>query len=344
MGLAIKELMVIRESSVESLEGKSFAVDTFNLLYMFITTIRGRDGSALMDSSGNVTSHLVGLFSRVTKLMQSNIKLVFVFDGKAPVLKQKERERRARLKQEAQKSYVTAIDEEDVDAMKKFAGRTSKLTPEMIADAKELLSALGLPIIEAPSEGEAQAARIAKNGDVYGVISQDFDSLMHGAPRLIRNLSIAGKRKKTNRLSFETISPEELILVENLKHLELSPDQFICLAMIVGTDYNVGGIKGIGPKGALKLVKKFGSDFDSLFSEAKWNEHFDVAWTEVFWAIKNIDCTDEYKLEFRDVDEEKVRDLLIKRHDFDPERVNSTLESLQKMKKVKKQKGLSDFF
>ena len=190
MGVNLKDLIVKKEVSIQDLAGKKVVVDGNNILYQFLATIRQQDGTPLMDSKGNITSHLNGLFYRTTKLMQSGIKPCFVFDGKAPDLKFAERERRAGLKKEAAKLYEDAKSREDVDDMKKYGMRTSRLTKEMIAEAAELLDALGLPVVFAPSEGEAQAAYMAKQGDVYAEISQDYDCLLFGVPRMIQNLTI----------------------------------------------------------------------------------------------------------------------------------------------------------
>jgi flap endonuclease-1 len=255
------------EIKLESLSGRILAVDSFNVLYMFLTTIRGPDGSPLMDSKGNTTSHLVGLFSRFSNLMEKGIKFVFVFDGKAPDLKKEERERRKQLKDEAQKLYDVAQSEENVENMKKYAARTTVLTKEMIEEAKELIEAMGMTVVIAPSEGEAQAAHIVKNGDAYAVMSQDADSLLTGSPRTIRNLSITGRRKMPGSHAYKNVLPELIDLNDNLKELEMTQDQLIVLAILVGTDYNYGGVKGIGPKKALILMKKHGSDFDSLFAK-----------------------------------------------------------------------------
>jgi flap endonuclease-1 len=344
MGVAITDLLIKKEIEISNLKDKILVVDSYNLLYQFISTIRSRDGSLLMDSKNNVTSHLIGLFSRTTKLMQQGLKLAFVFDGKPPELKLKERERRKELKLEAEKKYKEALAKEDIEEMKKYASRTSRLTPEMVEESKKLISALGLPVIQAPSEGEAQAAYMVKKEKEFASVSQDFDSLTFGASKLVRNLSIAGKRKKTSKLAYETIKPEIIDLTENLNHLGIDQNKLIALAMLVGTDYNPGGIKGIGPKNALRLVKKCSSDFDPLFEEVKWNDFFDFPWTEVFYTFKNMPTTDNYELEWKEIDENKIVKLLVEEHDFSAERVNSSLKKLLKENKSKKQKGLGDFF
>src|SRR3989338_165864 len=272
MGVAITELLIKKEIELDELSGKTIVIDAPIQLYQFLSSIRGRDGSLLSDSKGEVTSHLIGLSSRIPKLMEKNIRLAYVFDGKVPDLKKKERERRKELKIEAEKKYQEAVKKEDLEEMKKYAARTTRLTPSMIEEAKKLIEALGIPIIEAPSEAEAQASHIVKNGDAFAVGTNDADCLMFGAPRIIRNLSIVGKRKKTSKLAYETISPELVDLAENLNNLGIDNDQLIALSMLVGTDYNINGIKGIGPKNALKLVKQYGKNFDSLFKEVKWGD------------------------------------------------------------------------
>ena len=251
MGTKITDLLVSKDISIEDLKGKIIVVDAFNQLYMFLSSIRQPDGSLLTDSHNNVTSHLNGLFYRFTKLMQHDIKFIFVFDGKAPDLKLKERARRAEIKHDAQLKYEKAKEEENIEEMKKFASRTSRLTKEMIEDVKELISALGCPIIQAPSEGEAQAAYLVKNKEAYASLSQDADSLLFGCPLVVKNLTLSGRKKIPNKLAYDQINPELISLGDTLNDLGINQDQLIIVGMLVGTDYDIDGIKGIGPKTAL---------------------------------------------------------------------------------------------
>jgi len=343
MGVAITDLLSPKELKLDDLKNKVLAVDTYNLLYQFLSSIRQPDGSLLTDSKGRVTSHITGLFNRITRLMAYNMRFVFCFDGKVPELKNRERERRKEIKVDAQKKFDKAAEEENIEDMKKFAARTSRLTPEMVNDAKELIVALGQCIVEAPSEGEAQASFIVKQGDADYVLSQDADCLMFGAPRLIKNLTISGKRKKPGAYAYDDISPEVISLKDVLEELGLEQEQLIALSILVGTDYNVGGIKGIGPKKALALIKKHGKDYDAIFNEAKWDDHFDFSWKEVFDAIKQMKVSDGYKLEFHPLDREKIFALLVDEHDFGRERVENSLSRLEESKD-RQQKGLGDFF
>jgi len=341
MGTNIKDLIVAKEISFEDLKGKMLAVDSFNILYQFLSTIRQRDGSLLKDSEGRITSHLTGLFNRTTRLMHHGIKLAFVFDGKPPELKQKEREKRKTAKQEAMKMYEQAKVKKDIEAMKKYASRTSILDKEMINESKELISALGLPVIQAPSEGEAQVAAIVNSKDAYAGVSEDFDSLLYGIPRLIKNLSITGRRRF--KAAYVTIKPKIIKISETLNSLGIDQDQLIVLAILVGTDYNPGGIKGIGPKNALKLVKQYKDDFDGLFKEAKWNKNFDFPWTDIYYLIKKMPVEKDYSLKIGKLQQDRIFELLVEKHDFSKERVEKQIENLIKTESKKQQKGLGDW-
>ena len=343
MGVAITSILPKKEITFQELQGKKLAVDASNIIYQFLASIRQPDGTPLMDNNGNITSHLVGLASRVSNLMERNIKLAFVFDGVAPELKRKEQERRAEVKKEATKEYEIAKQREDIDGMKKYASRTTKLTKEMVCDAKELISYLGLPIIQAKSEGEAQAAYLVKQKHAFACISQDFDTLLHGADNLIRNLSIAGKRKKTNKLGYVTVKPEILNLSDNLNNLGLDQDQLIALSMLIGTDYNIGGIKGLGPKKALTTVKKYKKDYAEMFKAVKWNESFEYNWEDVFYLIKKIPIEKDFELKFSTPNFDKITEFLCEKHDFDKERVEKSLNKISQSNDIK-QKGLGDFF
>jgi flap endonuclease-1 len=344
MGINLKDIIIKKEVSFDDLKGKVLVIDSFNVLYQFLATIRQADGTPLMDSKGHITSHLNGLFYRTTKLLQYNIRPAFVFDGKSPALKHREKERRQQIKQEAKLKYEEAKEKEDIDAMKKYAQRTMTLNQEMVEQAKELIAALGLPVIQAPSEGEAQAAYIVKKGDAFAVVSQDYDSLLSGASRLIQNLTVSERKKLPGKLSFATIKPEIIELDENLNNLGINNDQLIALAMLVGTDYNPGGVKGIGPKNAIKLVKQYKKDFSSLFTSVKFEESCGIGWEEVYNTFKKMPVIDEYSLSFRNLDEEKIKKLLVDKFDFSEERVESQLEKLRKGLESKKQKGLKEWF
>jgi flap endonuclease-1 len=339
MGTNLKELLVMEEITLDKLKNKILVVDTFNVLYQFLSTIRQRDGTPLKDSRGRITSHLTGLFNRTTRLMKEGIKLAFVFDGEPPGLKQKERERRVNVKIEAMKEYEKAKERGDIEDMKKYASRTSRLTGEMIEESKELIRALGLPVIQAPSEGEAQVAYIVGQGDAFAGVSEDYDSLLYGIPKLVKNLTISGKKKFG--ATYVTVKPKIVSISENLNNLGIDKDQLIILAILVGTDYNPGGVKGIGPKTALKLVKEHKHDFNKLFKEIDMD--FDFSWEEIYNLIKNMPVTKEYEIKWNKVDEDKIYKLLVEEHNFSKERVDNALKELLEAQKSKTQKGLGEW-
>ncbi|MBD3164939.1 flap endonuclease-1 [Candidatus Woesearchaeota archaeon] len=343
MGVNISELLLKKEIEIASLRNRIIAVDAHLFLYQFLTTIRQRDGGLLMDSHGRVTSHLTGLFTRNAKLMQQGLRLCYVFDGKSPELKMKERQKRRQLKEDASVKYEEAKAKKDLDEMKKYAARTSKLSSDMIEEAKKLLAGMGIPVIVAPSEAEAQAAYIVKQGKAFASASQDADSLMFGCPKLIRNLSFSGKRKKSNKLAYEAIKPEIVNLSDTLNSLGIDQEQLIALCMLVGTDFNNKGIKGIGPKKAVELVKKYGNDFDNMFKDAKWDDNFEIPWNEVYYLIKKMPVSDDYFLNWDKVNRDKVYEILVEEHDFSEERVNSTLDKISAEKEKQTQKDLGEF-
>ncbi len=344
MGVAMSGLLRAQETSIDRLQGKIIAVDAMNMLYQFVTTIRQHDGTPLKDSKGNVTSHLTGLFARTTRLLQKGLKLVFVFDGEMPSLKAAERARRNELKEKAKEQLDEATATQDIAQMKKFAGRTTRVTTEMIQESKALLIALGIPVVQAPSEGEAQAAFMVAQGDCDIVASQDVDCLIYGGTKMIKNLGLSPKRKKINALTYKTIQPEIITLADVLSDLDLSLDQLRALAMLVGTDFNIGGIKGLGPKKGLSLVKKFGEDFEGLFTEVNFQEECASNWKDVFDTIAKMPTITDYKLEWKPINRNAINKILIEDHDFSTERVNHSLDELEKANKSSQQTALNNFF
>ena len=339
MGLSIKDIIKKEEISLEDLNGKIVAVDAFNVLYQFLTTIRQYDGKPLMDSKGRITSHLSGLFYRTTNMMSRGIKPIFVFDGRAPELKQKTHEQRAAVKQEAKEKFEMAESEEE---KAKYASRISYLTDEMIEESKELIEALGLPVVQAPSEGEAQAAFIVSEGDAFAVASQDYDSLLFGAPRLIQNLTLAKTRKLPSGLSV-AINPQMIELKKVLKELGLTREQLICLGILVGTDYNPKGIHGIGQKTALKIVKEHKKP-EKIFGAMQKEHEFDFDWKEIFNLFMKPSVTEDYEIEFKAIDKKKLMKILVEKHEFGAERIDAAINRAIEMKEAKKQKSLKKFF
>lgn len=343
MGTKLKEIIEKKNTSFKELAGKRLVVDSFNILYQFLSSIRQSDGTPLVDSKGNVTSHLSGLFFRTAKMLEHDIKPIFVFDGKAPDIKKKERERRAETKEEAKKEYEIAKQREDIDSMKKFASRTSVLTREMVEEAKELVKAFGLPVVQAPSEGEAQAAFMVNKGHAFAEVSQDYDCLLYGVKRVIHNLTVSEKRKKPGTLSFVKVVPQMVELVEVLQSLEIDQEQMIMIGILIGTDYNIGGVRGIGPKKALKLVKDYKDRYDEMFESVRWADYFDFDWKDIYNVIKNMKVTEDYEIQFKEIDVDKIKEILVEKHGFGEDRIDNALSKLKQKVKEKAQTGLGNW-
>ena len=357
MGLQIGEIISKEQIEFEDLKGKTIAVDAFNALYQFLTTIRQADGTPLKDSKGKITSHLSGLFYRNMNLILGGVKFIYVFDGEAPELKKKTHEKRKAMRDIMKEKYEQAKDEEDIEGMGKYARSETRLTDEMIAEAKELLRAMGIMIVQAPSEGEAQASELAKYEKVYAVASQDYDCLMFKAPLLIQNLSMARKRKTAT--GYREVFPQIIKLNEVLKELELSPEQLICLGILCGTDYNVGGVKGFGPKKSLKLIKEFGGGgekggescgngieccekiFDVLENDEKYSKYeVEFNWKEIYDEIAEPRVEKDIELDFPKVNGDKIKEIMVEGHEFSEARIDSQLDKLDKVEREKSQQTL----
>ncbi len=332
MGVNLKDIIpdvavhIINE--LRELRGKSVAIDAYNALYQFLAAIRQPNGMPLMDSKGKVTSHLSGLFYRTINILEGGIKPVYVFDGKPPELKAREIEERIKVREKAEKKFKEALAKGRLEEARTYAQASSRLTNEMVNDAKVLLSAMGVPWIQALSEGEAQAAYIASKGDVWASASQDFDSILFGTPRLLRNLTITGRRKLPRKNVYIEIKPELIDSSKLLKELNISREQMIEIALFIGTDFNPEGVKGVGPKTALKLIKTYGSFERALqhihSAKIKFNP------SEIRKIFLNPEVTDDYEIKWSPPNQDGVMKLLVNEHDFSEVRVRNALERLRK--------------
>ncbi|MCU0642572.1 MAG: flap endonuclease-1 [archaeon] len=336
MGLQIGDIVPRKEVKFEELRGKVIAVDAFNAIYQFLSSIRQPDGTPLMDSKQRVTSHLSGLFYRNIALLAEGIKLIYVFDGEYHVLKEKTHEKRQEAKESMKDKYEQAKEEEDFEAMGRYSRGFMKLNAEMLAESRELLEAMGIAVYQAPGEGEMQCAELVKSGQAFAVASQDYDTLAVGGKRLIQNLTLS--RKKKTRSGYIFIAPEMIEYEKVLNELGIDGDQLISLAILVGTDFNPGGVKGIGPKKALSLVKEKKYPV-AIFKELEEQGRLDFKWQEVFEIFKKPNVTRE-KVSMPKISEAKIREILVERHDFSLERVNNQLDKLKGVKEQAKQKTL----
>ena len=336
MGLQIGDIVPRREIGFDELKGKIIAVDAFNAIYQFLTSIRQPDGTPLMDFKGNVTSHLSGLFYRNMALLEAGIKLIYVFDGEYHVLKGRTHEKRQEAKDKAKEEYMKAVEEEDIYKMGKYSRGFVRLNSEMINESKELLEAMGIAVVQASSEGEMQCSELVKSGQAWAVGSQDYDALVVGGKRLIQNLTLSRKRKTSSGEIY--IAPEIIEYEKTLQTLEIDSEQFISLAILVGSDFNPGGVKGIGPKKALVLVKE--KKYPALiFKELEEQGRLDFNWKDVFEIFKRPNVHKE-KVIFPKLNEEKIVELLVNRRDFSKERIEKHIGKLRDLREQGKQRTL----
>ncbi|WMW26254.1 flap endonuclease-1 [Methanolobus sediminis] len=324
MGVDIGELLKRSTIEVSDLSLNVVAIDAFNTLYQFLSIIRQRDGTPLKDSQGNVTSHLSGILYRMTNIVEAGVKPVFVFDGKPPEFKSSTIQKRTERREKAKANYELAKEEGLAEEAYKYAQASARVDATIVEDSKKLLSAMGIPYVDAPSEGEAQAAYMVKKGDADRIASQDYDSLLFGSPKVVRNLTVSGKRKLPKKNIYVDVKPELIDLKENLDEMGINQSQLIDIALCVGTDYN-DGIEGVGPKTALKLVKEHGSIENILLEKGLEIENLEGI-KEFF---KSPPVTDDYSLKWKKPDSSAVVSFLCGEHDFSEDRVTKALERLE---------------
>lgn len=340
MGVNLGELYDPEEIAFADLNDTTLAIDAMNTLYQFISIIRQRDGTPLKDGDGNVTSHLSGVFYRNIHLLQNNIRPVYVFDGSAPELKSKETSKRRKKREEAEKEWKQLKEEGKISEAFSKATQSSKLTGDMVKESKRLLEAMGLPYVEAPSEGEAQAARMVNDKAVYAAGSQDWDCMLFGAGRMVRNLTTRKQRKKSGGGTRE-ISVERIELDDLLQELGVEREQLVWMGILMGTDFNPDGVHGIGPKTARKLVDEYGTLEKILQDDKLEDAEFENDPEEIADFFMDPP-TSEYSFEFAEPDKESVVELLVEEHDFSRERIESAVSDLEDALSSR-QSGLGSF-
>ncbi|WP_400257503.1 flap endonuclease-1 [Methanomethylophilus alvi] len=342
MGVNLSDLTEPKSMEMEDLRGKKVAIDTYNIVYQFMSAIRQPDGYPLCDSKGRTTSHLTGILHRTASLIEAGIEPVFVFDGKPHPLKQATLDGRKERREKAEQEWKDAVERGDMKTAHTKAQQTSRMTDEVKESAKELIRYMGLPIVDAPSDGEQEAAYICRRKDVWATASQDFDSLLFGTPVLLRNLTMTGRRKVPGKDIYREIKTEVIDSEEFLRNLGISREQLVDMCILMGTDFNTG-IKGIGPKKALKLVRDNG-DLESVLR--KIGEDI-PDYQEIRGIFLDYEGSDDYSVEHGPLDRQAVVDMLTS-YDFSADRVNSALDRIESARKEeerkRKQKALDAWF
>ncbi len=339
MGIDLDPILVKHKTAIKEFSGNTVSVDAYNMLYQFLSGIRQQDGTPLMDLSGNITSHLSGIFYRTVSLMEEGLKPVYVFDGKPSPLKLRTLHERRLLREKNEVDLEKAIADQDVERIARLRRTINRITPSMIEESKQLLEAMGLPFVQAPSEGEAQASTMCAESLVQAVISQDYDCLLFGARKVLRNFTIYGRRRVSSRNIYVSVDPEYIDLQENLSSMGIRREQLIDMAILVGTDFN-DGIRGIGPKTALNHLRKYG-DIYSVVKEKKLEIPDLDKVREIFI---NPDVSHDVKISFQWPDIDKIRSILVEKHNFSENRVMPYVEKLNNFMEKGTQSSLDSFF
>jgi len=343
MGVDLGELFTKEQCAFDDFRNRVIAIDAYNVLHQFLSSIRQRDGTPLKDAQGRITSHLSGLLYRTANLVAAKILPVYIFDGTPHPLKARTIQQRRERKEQAERDWKEALEKGDLVLAKSKAQQTSRVTSEIIEQSRQLLDALGIPHLQAPSEGEAQASYMVKKGDAYAVGSQDFDCLLFGSPILVRNLTSSEKRKLPNKQAYATVHPDCIHLEPDLQKLGISREQLVDIAILLGTDFNEG-VKGYGPKKSLQLLRKKGNLENALdtISDSELNLSFDE-----IMVVRKIflepTITQDYSLQWSKPDPSTVIHILCDEHQFSRQRVEPVLENFSSLNQFTKQKNLFDF-
>ena len=328
MGVKFKDIVTPEEISLKDLEGRTVAIDAYNTIYQFLSGIRQRDGSPLMDQNGNVTSHLSGILYRTASIVDKGIKPIYVFDGDSSEHKAKTLEQRRAIKEEAMEKWEEAKAAGNIEDARKFAIRTSRMSPYILESSKKLLDYMGIPYVQAEGEGEAQGAYMVEQGDAWAVASQDYDCLLFGAPRIVRNLTLSGGLSNLEYLELEKV----------LNEIDLTREQLIDVALMVGTDFNEG-IHGIGAKTGLKLIRN--NSLEDILVQKGITE-VEVEPDELRDIFLKHDVNTDYEIKFKSAKKDKLVEFMCEEHGFSESRVLNVTEKLKKLSST--QKSLEDWF
>ncbi|CAK9164006.1 unnamed protein product [Ilex paraguariensis] len=337
--LADNSPKAMKEQKFESYFGRKIAIDASMSIYQFLIVV-GRTGTEMLtNEAGEVTSHLQGMFTRTIRLLEAGIKPLYVFDGQPPDLKKQELAKRYSKRVDATEDLNEALETGNKEEIEKFSKRTVKVTRQHNEDCKKLLRLMGVPVIEAPSEAEAQCAALCKSGEVYAVASEDMDSLTFGAPRFLRHLMDPSSKK---------IPVMEFEVSKVLEELSLSMDQFIDLCILSGCDY-CDSIRGIGGLTALKLIRQHGSIENILENINKERYQIPDDWPyqqarHLFKEPLVFSGDEQLEIKWNAPDEEGLINFLVNENGFNGDRITKAIEKIKAAKNKSSQGRLESFF
>lgn len=330
-----------KSNEIKTFFGRKVAIDASMCLYQFLIAVRQQDGQQLTNDDGETTSHLMGMFYRTLRMIDNSIKPCYVFDGKPPVLKGGELEKRLARREQANKNIEALKESGTAEELAKFERRTVKVTREQNEEAKKLLDLMGIPYVNAPCEAEAQCAELAKGGKVYAAASEDMDTLCYKTPFLLRHLTFSEQRK-------EPI--QEIGVAKVVEALEMDQKQFVDLCILLGCDY-CESIRGVGPVSAFKLIKEYGTiegvlEFIKSNPDSKYKIPEDWPYEGARELFLNPDVipAKDVELKWREPDEAGLLKFMVEEKGFSEERIKSGIERLKKGLKTTSQGRLDGFF
>jgi len=258
----LRALAAIEDVTFEEVAGGVVAVDAHNWLYRYLTTtVRFTADSTYTTAGGEEVANLIGIVQGLPKFFEHDLTPVFVFDGGVLDLKETELAERRERKEAAEERLAEARERGDELEVARLDSQTQRLTDTIIETTRGLLERLDVPIVDAPAEGEGQAAHMARAGDVDYVGTEDYDALLFGSPLTLRQLTSSG-------------DPELMDFEATLSTQGITWEQLVDAAILMGTDFNEG-IDGVGPATAVDLVTEHGDLWGALDAEGVTIEHAD---------------------------------------------------------------------
>uniref|UniRef100_H2ZI53 Flap endonuclease 1 n=1 Tax=Ciona savignyi TaxID=51511 RepID=H2ZI53_CIOSA len=327
----------VKENEIKNYFGRKVAIDASMAVYQFLIAIR-QDGNQLTNDEGEVTSHIAGLFYRTIRLLGNGIKPVFVFDGKPPQMKSGELAKRAERREQAEKELAKAQESGDTADVDKYSRRLVKVTSAHMSDCKRLLRLMGIPVVEAPTEAEAQCASLVKAGKVYATATEDMDALTFQSTRLLRHLTFSEARK---------MPIQEFMFERVLEEMEMTRDQFVDLCILLGCDY-CEHIRGIGPKRAYDLIKQHQS-IDEILKNIDLKKYtVPDGWVyqeaRQLFLEPDVSAAEDVELKWTDPDEEGIIKFMVEEKGFNEDRIRSGIKKITQSRHKSTQGRLDDFF
>ncbi|NHJ19626.1 MAG: hypothetical protein EAX91_01695, partial [Candidatus Lokiarchaeota archaeon] len=335
MGVKLQDIIIRNKVEIAKLAGKVIAVDAPNIIMGLFNFARKNPDESyadlILDRTQRPISHLYGILYRINFYYSKKIFPIFCFDGLDSELKKIKTKDRLNDFRFTQKLYESAYKSGDKQLVRQIAMSKEYLWPNLIQESKLLLGALGVPYLNSPASAESQCAQLVKDKIAHYSNSQDFDSLLFGCPRMVQNLSKSLRRKVQGKWRYEKVIPFSINLKENLKRLEIDQFQLVDMAILIGNDY-FPGVANIGPKHALKFIKKY-RNLENTINNEKANYDFSSLTHEIMMKVRKIfllpDVLSQYEnISWNIPSEQKLYTLLCEEHYLNRERVQNNLSNL----------------